>query len=137
MSDDQINIAIAEILGLKYEDREDGRIVVGGYPSPVIYKLSDSPSLKQERIDNYWSSIIPRYTHNLDACHEMEKSLSAEPNEDPEIAWFTEQEEYVMQLEILTKSDLGLFPEVHASAGIRAEAFLRVKRFEVALNGKS
>jgi len=70
---------------------------------------------------------LPDYFDNLNACHIMETYLSAEPNEDPEIEWFTEQEQYVMQLEILTKSELGLFPEVHASAAIRAEAFFRVK----------
>lgn len=69
---------------------------------------------------------LPDYLNDLNAMHQAEKILSDAPNLDPEIADFTQKEQYVSHLEMITKSASSFFPEITATARQRADALLAV-----------
>lgn len=108
MTKERQRIVIAEVCGWKYHGQIGDRLLMW----PPFHGDAGPP---------------PDYLNDLNAINEAEKLLSAEPNPDKNIEHFTERERYVMMLEVVTKSNDGLFGEVHASAAQRSEAFLKTK----------
>lgn len=81
------------------------------------YEWSGSPRREQAdvplwgRIEDHYETVLPDYLHDLNVCHEMEKSLP-------------ENKLWAMTVELTTvvPSDK---PIAHATAAQRCEAFLR------------
>ena len=102
MTDEQINIAIAEACG-----------------KPLPLHRSSDPD-RHEVFDNEWK-VIPDYCHDLNAMHEAENVLSDE-----------ETFKYSEFVESICKPDnihpwSWIWNAIHATARQRAEAFLRTK----------
>lgn len=103
MTDEQINIAIAESLGWKYETRR--MMGYGGMSSATAYYWTKNGSIGE----------IPNYTADLNACHEFEKKLSLK-DRNVYTSWLYE-----------SSLNLGLatWESAHATARQRCEAYLR------------
>jgi hypothetical protein len=106
MTNEQINIAIAEACGWEKEFNED-------YINPEFHWIPP--------YDKYDYADIPNYCNDLNAMHEAESSLNSNQVQD-----------YTLNLLRVTNNDgskfygtLGCFVHVHATARQRAEAFLK------------
>jgi len=110
MTDEQINMAIAESLG--WED------VGGFYP----HLLGTKPRFdKTGKIDaRFVDQVVPNYCNDLNAMHEAEKTLS------PSLAVnFIEHLKVVQQPRWWKTEHIQAWMCIHAPARERAEAYLR------------
>jgi hypothetical protein len=101
MTNEQINIAIAELCGWTDCVYVESLKLTKGFPppnNPPIYGTYENGMVQ-----------LPNYLNDLNAMHEAEKMLNSEQ-------WVA----YGKEL-----SRLGVFPMVHANAKERTEAFLR------------
>lgn len=111
MTDEQINIKIAELCGYRK------------------LKNSERVAINPRGDQVGWSELheyvhcIPNYAADLNACHEFEKTLIAGDFKQT----FHATNRYVNELcKILQCLDTALFQFTHATARQRCEAFLRV-----------
>jgi hypothetical protein len=109
MTNEQINIAIAEACGWKNLEIED----FSEYGVPCFMLMGS----------NHFGTRLmpPDYCNDLNAMHEAEESLNSQQVQD-----------YTFNLLRVTNNDgarfhgtLGCFAHVHATAAQRAEAFLK------------
>jgi hypothetical protein len=112
MTDQEINIAIAESCGLiKALDYDN--------PSSSYYRSWKDPAI------NLMTGAVPSYCHDLNEMAKAEKDGLSDP---------IEKAKYYHELAKLRKSDLSVrhqieLPMICATALQRAEAFLRAKGF--------
>lgn len=115
MSEEQINLAIAEVRGWKNADHPDVMKFKQGWTMPEKWCMDPKGVLR-------FNHDRPNYCNDLNAMHEAEKMLltgSAKP-----VIHATSR--YTEQLcRILRCTDTALFQFAHATARQRAEAFLR------------
>ena len=106
MTNEQINIAIAEACGWEPRKDTDGNIIA--WQSPGAYRAFSPDDL-------------PDYCNDLNAMHEAEETLDLQ-----KAGVFAEQLRVtVYRTTRLPHVDSGSFAHVHATASQRAEAFLK------------
>ena len=99
MTDEQINIAIAESLGWTEISDWKAAGINGLHPS------------------GQWTEVIPNYTSDLNACHEFEINSG--------MHIYPDRERYYPQLIVVIKSQSCDYPIWMATARQRCEACLR------------
>jgi hypothetical protein len=104
MTNEQINIAIAEVLGWKRPDDPDVMKFKQGWSMPEKWWMCPKGVLR-------FKHDIPNYCNDLNAMNEAEKVLTPK-----QIEVFCEQ---------LNPKTHGVWWGIHATARQRAEAFLR------------
>lgn len=104
MTDEQINIAIAESLGWKHETRR--MMGYGGIRSATAYYWTKNGSIGE----------IPNYTADLNACHEFENTVMLNSHTRLNyLSWLGWENDYASTV----------FACVNATARQRCEAYLR------------
>lgn len=116
MTDEQINIAIAEACGWRCCKR-DMRIAELVHTHPYHGLVGIEPTAKEydgSKDWQYW--VIPNYCDDLNAMHEAEESLN-----------HLQQCEFAEKLfrVMIGEDGVSEFMKIHSTAAQRAEAFLR------------
>lgn len=110
MTDEEINLAIAEALGIEIERRTRR-----GKPDPngvqLCYLIEHHGGVATWR-------KLSNYCHDLNAMHEAEKALD-------EIDWVFLVSELASVVRLPKQAEVQIKQMVHATARQRAEAFLR------------
>lgn len=126
MTTEQIRIAIAETQGFKRWKAANTPIVHLRNPTPetAAYWVSCGDSITDQAINTHLNDKVPNYPEDLDAIHEVEKSLT----EDEGTQYFSELETICQRDMLESGSKHWLcFLTLHATALQRCEAYLRVK----------
>jgi hypothetical protein len=115
MTNEEINIAIAEVCGYEWVSNGWGCRFFGS-PTERSFGSDTQSPLCEDAYDS-----VPNYCNDLNAMHEGERSLNSQHVQD-----------YTLNLLRVTNNDgtrfhgtLGCFAHVHATAKQRAEAFLK------------
>ena len=109
MTNNAINIAIAECCGWKFDGR-DVWTSPDGHEHQALYGSEDK----------YGTPLPPSYCTDLNAMHEAEETLECKDFNKPD-----DMKLYREILELLSAKQMG--GAIRATAAQRAEAFLRVK----------
>lgn len=120
MTDEQINIAIAESLGWKVRwQNQGGAPTLENKPAGHCWAVWTNPN--GWGLDSNYDPIFPpNYTSDLNACHEFEQTLGGNP------LIYNQQDFYTRELGLIVKQGLAeCWTIATATACQRCEAYLR------------
>ena len=103
LSDEQIRIKVAELLGWR------------------PYSANKNKDPKELWLRDTYSNVLPKYSTDLNACHEMEETLNDSQKDNFE---------YVLGIVIGSGRERWRWHLLHATARQRCEAFIAAKERE-------